>query len=235
MLLALDSSTKQAGIALYDGPRGLIAEHNWHSANRHTEELMPAAEAMLAQAGTRPADLVAVAVALGPGSFTGLRVGLAAAKGLALANDLTLLGISTLDVTAYPHQSQPAPVIAVIQAGRGRLFWAPYAHGPGGWAAQSAPALSDVAALAATIVRPVVFVGELTPADRKALTDLLGRARANFLGPALALRRAGCLAELAWARYQAGERDDPAALSPLYLQQPDGSVARGPFAAGSKV
>jgi tRNA threonylcarbamoyladenosine biosynthesis protein TsaB len=232
MLLALDTSTKQAGIALYDAARGLIAEHNWHSANRHTEELMPAVAALMAQAGATPRDLVAAAVALGPGSFTGLRVGLAAAKGLALANRLTLLGIPTLDVVAYPHQSQPAPVIAVIQAGRGRLFWAPYAHGPGGWAAQGAPALSTVTALADTIVRPVVFVGELTPADRKTLTDLLGRKRANFLGPALAMRRAGCLAELAWARYEAGGRDDPATLSPIYLQQPDGTVGPGRAAAG---
>ena len=85
MLLAIDTSTKQAGIALYDGARGLIAEYNWHSANRHTEELMPAVAQMLAQASVKPSGLRAVAVALGPGSFTGLRVGLAAAKGLALA------------------------------------------------------------------------------------------------------------------------------------------------------
>ena len=74
MLLALDTSTKQAGIALYDGARGLIAEYNWHSANRHTEELMPAVSQMLAKASVKPSSLAAVAVALGPGSFTGLRV-----------------------------------------------------------------------------------------------------------------------------------------------------------------
>jgi tRNA threonylcarbamoyladenosine biosynthesis protein TsaB len=175
-----------------------------------------------------------VAVALGPGSFTGLRVGLAAAKGLALANKLTLLGIPTLDVVAYPHQSQPAPVIAVIQAGRGRVFWAPYAHGPGGWAAQGTPALSSVTALANTVVRPTVFVGELTPADRKTLTEFLGRMRANFLAPALSMRRAGYLAELAWAHYEAGGRDDPATLSPIYLQQPDGTVGPDRRAAGGK-
>ena len=71
MLLAIDTSTKQAGIALYDGARGLIAEYNWHSANRHTEELMPAVAQMLAQAGAKSSGLRAVAVALGPGSFTG--------------------------------------------------------------------------------------------------------------------------------------------------------------------
>ena len=227
MLLGIDTSTKQAGVALYDGARGLIAEYNWHSANRHTEELMPTVAQMLAQAGAAPDKLAAIAVALGPGSFTGLRVGLAAAKGLALAHHLPLLGIPTLDFVAYPHQAQPVPVIAVIQAGRGRVYWAPYAHGPGGWAAQEAPALSTLPALANTVVRPMMFVGEISPVDQAALTQWIGRARASFLPPALSLRRAGYLAELAWTRYRAGEADDLATLSPIYLQQPDGSPKAG--------
>jgi tRNA threonylcarbamoyladenosine biosynthesis protein TsaB len=234
MLLALDTSTKQAGIALYDGDRGLIAEYNWHSANRHTEELMPAVAQMLAQAGVAPGALRAVAVALGPGSFTGLRVGLAAAKGLALANDLTLLGIPTLDTVAYPHQAQPVPVVAVLQAGRGRVYWAPYAHGPGGWAAQEPPRLSTVPELANTVVRPLMFVGEVSTADRETLISWAGRSRVNFLPPALTLRRGGYLAELGWTRFEAGESDDPAALSPIYLQQPDGTFGPGPAAVGGK-
>jgi len=224
MLLALDTSTKQAGIALYDGARGLIAEYNWHSANRHTEELMPAVAQMLAQASAKPSGLRAVAVALGPGSFTGLRVGLAAAKGLALANGLTLLGIPTLDTVAYPHQAQPVPVIAVLQAGRGRVYWAPYAHGPGGWAAQEPARLSTVPELANAVVRPLMFVGELSAVDRETLITWAGRSRVNFLPPALTLRRGGYLAELGWLRFEAGESDDPAALSPIYLQGPDGAL-----------
>jgi tRNA threonylcarbamoyladenosine biosynthesis protein TsaB len=232
MLLAIDTSTKQAGIALYEGVRGLVAEYNWHSANRHTEELMPAVAQMLAQAGVAPGALRAVAVALGPGSFTGLRVGLAAAKGLALAHGLTLLGIPTLDVVAYPHQAQPVPIIAVLQAGRGRVYWAPYAHGPSGWAAQEPPRLSTVPELANTVVRPLMFVGELTGADQETLISWAGGARANFLPAALTMRRAGYLAELGWRRFEVGESDDPASLSPIYLQQPDGTFGPGPAAVG---
>lgn len=225
MLLALDTSTRQAGIALYSAERGLLAEHTWHSANRHTEELLPAVSHLLAQAGLAARDLIAVGVALGPGSFTGLRVGLAAAKGLALAHGLALLGVPTLDFTAYPHQAQPAPVIALIQAGRGRVYWAPYAHGPGGWAAQEPAALGTITDVANRSVRATIFVGEVTPADRETLTQFIGRGRAHFLPPALAVRRAGHLAELAWQRLSNGERDDAAALSPIYLQQPDGAPA----------
>lgn len=230
MLLALDTSTRQAGVALYDAARGLIAEQTWHSANRHTEELLPAAAHMLAQAGMVARDLDAVGVALGPGSFTGLRVGLAAAKGLALAHGLPLLGVPTLDFTAYPHQAQPVPVIALVQAGRGRVYWAPYAHGPGGWAAQEPAALGTLADVANRTVRATMFVGEVMPADRETLQQFIGGARAHFLPPALAVRRAGYLAELAWKRLSNGETDDLATLSPIYLQQPDGTFA----AAGAR-
>jgi tRNA threonylcarbamoyladenosine biosynthesis protein TsaB len=220
MLLALDTSTRLAGIALYDGARGLLAEYNWHSANRHTVELMPQVAHMLAQAEVCPADLQAVAVALGPGSFTGLRVALAAAKGIALANGCTLLGVPTLDAVAYSHQSEPAPVIAVIQAGRGRVCWALYAHGPAGWAPQTVYQLTTVEALAQTVTRPMIFVGELLAADQETLVQLCGRARVSFAPPALSMRRAGYIAELAWPRLAAGQADDPATLSPIYLHEP---------------
>jgi tRNA threonylcarbamoyladenosine biosynthesis protein TsaB len=220
MLLALDTSTRLAGVALYSPDRGLIAEYNWHSANRHTVELMPQVASMIAQAGVRAIDLQAVAVAIGPGSFTGLRVALAAAKGLALGNRLTLLGVPTLDAVAYPHQSQPVHVIALVQAGRGRVCWAPYAHGPGGWAAQEPFRLSTIGEMAMKVLRPTVFVGELLSADREALTQWLGQGRAHFLPPALSMRRAGYVAELGWKRFVNGEADDPASLSPIYLHEP---------------
>jgi tRNA threonylcarbamoyladenosine biosynthesis protein TsaB len=169
-----------------------------------------------------------VGVAIGPGSFTGLRVGLAAAKGLALAQGLALIGIPTLDVTAYPHQAQPIPVIAVAQAGRGRVYWAPYAHGPSGWGPQEPYALSTAAEIANAVVRATAFAGELTDADRETLARFAGRQRTVFLSPALGMRRAGVLAELALKRLELGHVDDPATLSPIYLQQPDGAKAAGP-------
>lgn len=221
MLLALDTSTRQAGIALYNAEHGLIAEYTWRSANRHTEELLPAVAHVLAQAGLAARDLDAVGVALGPGSFTGLRVGLAAAKGLALAHGLKLIGMPTLDFTAYPHQSQPAPVVTLIQAGRGRVYWARYAHGPGGWMAQESATLATIVEVANKTKRATVFVGEVTLSDQEILTQLIGENRAHFLPSALAARRPGYLAELAWKRHLNGEADDAATLSPIYLQQPN--------------
>jgi tRNA threonylcarbamoyladenosine biosynthesis protein TsaB len=219
MLLALDTSTRLAGIALYSGEAGLVSEWTWHSANRHTVELMPRVAQMLAQSGAAIADLQAVAVALGPGSFTGLRVALAAAKGLTMAGNLALLGVPTLDAVAYPHSRQSLPVIAIVQAGRGRVCWALYEHGPCGMAASTPYGLAAIPALAAALSRPTLIAGELAPADREELSRL-AEERAVLLPPALATRRPGYLAEIGWGRFAAGERDDPASLSPIYLHEP---------------
>ncbi len=99
LLLAIDTATRFAGLALYDGDI-IRAEKYWLSHDNHSVELMPALVDMLAQQGFAPADLAAVGVTIGPGSFTGLRIGLSVAKGLALANRLVILGIPTLDVQA---------------------------------------------------------------------------------------------------------------------------------------
>ncbi len=89
MLLALDTSTHTVGVALYDGV-SVLGEAIWTSRDYHTVELAPKAAEILDQCGVEAADLTVVAVAIGPGSFTGLRIGLALAKGLALVHRLPL-------------------------------------------------------------------------------------------------------------------------------------------------
>ena len=99
MLLALDTSTAQIGLALYDGSQ-VIGELFWYSHAHHTVELAPALVGLLARTDVKMNEIKALGVALGPGSFTSLRVGLALAKGLALARHLAMIGIPTLDFLA---------------------------------------------------------------------------------------------------------------------------------------
>jgi tRNA threonylcarbamoyladenosine biosynthesis protein TsaB len=219
MLLAIDTATRVASIALYD-QTGILAEASWRSENNHTVELLPAIERMIAQQGRVPADLAAVAVAMGPGSFTGLRIGLAIAKGLALALDIPIIGVATLDVTAYAAGDPGMRVWAVLELGRGRLCVAPYRF------AEGLPLLDGEL----TKVRsdhwrvdtdePVLVSGEVSPA----LADhLLASDNADILAIsslAGSLRRAGYLAELAWDRLASGTVDDLDTLEPLYAQQP---------------
>ena len=99
MLLAVDTSTAQIGLALYDGSK-VLGELNWTSQQHHTTELAPALAGLLARSGATIGQVSALGVAIGPGSFTALRVGLAFVKGLALARRLPLIGVPTLDVVA---------------------------------------------------------------------------------------------------------------------------------------
>src|SRR5262245_27616805 len=120
MLLAVDTSSTQMGLALYDGAQ-VIAEYAWRSAQRHTVELAPAIADLLVRSGLSMDAVQALSVALGPGSFTSLRVGLALVKGLALARHIPLIGIPTLDILANAQPVSKFPLAAAIQAGRGRF------------------------------------------------------------------------------------------------------------------
>jgi len=216
MLLAIDTATNTASLALHDGDR-VRYEATWEAGRRHTVQLTPRLVAALTALGLTPDDLTGVAVALGPGSFTGLRVGMAVAKGLVLAQGIPLVGVPTLDVVALAQGRDRRPLVAVLQAGRGRICAATYRWRKG-WQRREGPRLTTWEDLAAGVERSTLFCGEV---DRRGAEVLAGLGDlAEVLPPAHNLRRAGFLAELAWDRVRRGQTDDPATLTPLYLHQP---------------
>jgi tRNA threonylcarbamoyladenosine biosynthesis protein TsaB len=218
MLLAIDTASRFAGLALYDG-LSVRAEESWQSVNNHTVELMPSLVRMMTRQRVALDALRSVAVALGPGSFTGLRIGLAVAKGLALAQDIPLLGVPTLDVLAYIHSDQRRPICAVVRAGRERVCAGWYVRRRGRWRQVGELGLTTIAELAAQLERATLFCGEITAAEREFLQSQES-GWAVLASPAASLRRAGYLAELAWQRLEQGETDDPITLSPIYLHRP---------------
>jgi len=218
MLLAIDTATHYAGLALY-GLDQVWAEETWHSPLTHTVELMPRIQRMLGLYQVAPRALAGIGVSLGPGSFTGLRIGLAAAKGLALPYRLPLIGISTLDLVAYPFQGTAYPVWAIIEAGRGRIGVACYGEVDRVWSQTVSPFLTSFEGLCELAQGPALLVGEINGKSAELLRARLGEG-VTIPSAAMRLRRPACLAELAARRLAQNDLDDAATLSPIYLQHP---------------
>jgi tRNA threonylcarbamoyladenosine biosynthesis protein TsaB len=218
MLLVVDTSTKQMGLALYDGVQ-VIGELLWHSRHFHTVELAPAVADLMARSGLRMDAIQVLGVALGPGSFTSLRVGLSFVKGLALARHLPIIGVPTLDVVAAGQAVRDLPLAAVLQAGRGRLALTRYEASETRWKPKGSASVTTVDELAENINKPTIVCGELTADERQRLA----RKRVNVLlaSPAACVRRPAVLAEMAWERWQAGGQADAASLAPIYLHVAD--------------
>ncbi len=230
MLLAVDTASRAASIALYSA-EGVLAEFSWRSRVNHTVELTPQIVRLLELANTAKGDLRAIGVALGPGSFTGLRVGMSVAKGLAYGAKIPLFGVPTLDVIAHAHAWQSLPVWAILAAGRGRYSVARYTTRRGLAKRAGDYALVDAAGLVDLACRDeadkgtrAFFCGEIDAALSQVLVERVG-ARAVIASPALNVRRAAFLAELAWRRFLRGESDDAASLAPMYMphESVDGS------------
>jgi len=223
MLLAVDTSTAQIGLGLCDGSH-VVAESIWYSQQHHTIELAPALAELMRRAGVSMGEVQAIGIATGPGSFTALRVGLAFVKGLALSRKLPMAGIPTLDVLAAGQPASKLPLIAVLQAGRGRIAVARYrwteekSSGEAAWRSQGSAEITTAEALADSIEKPTLVAGELTASERQRLA----RKKVNVVlaAPPLCIRRPSILAQLARARWQAGRLDDAASLAPIYLQLP---------------
>jgi tRNA threonylcarbamoyladenosine biosynthesis protein TsaB len=218
VLLAIDSSTLWVGLALYDGNQ-VYGEIVWRSQNHHTVELAPAVDELLKRSGVNRTDLKAVGMALGPGSFTSLRIGLALGKGLALALHIPVIGIPTLDFLAAAQPLQDTDMAAVLQAGRGRLAVVHYRVEDGAWKAQDEPVVMTVQQLEESITRPTLICGELGAEERQIVARKWKKV--SLAAPALCVRRPAYLAELAWKRFEQNDFDDAVTLSPIYVHVND--------------
>lgn len=195
-LLAIDTSTEQAGIAL-STPDGDFT-HSWPASRAQTTTVLPEIDRMVAAAGLQPADISGLIVATGPGTFTGLRVGLSIAKGIVAAQGVPLVGVPTLEIVFAQHPDDD--FIAVLPAGRGRVVWQKRGEAP---INASMSELVDA-------VSGARIIGELT-ADQE---SLLSEAGINIT---VEQRDPARLLELGAIRIASGEVDDSITLEPTYL------------------
>ena len=222
MILALDTSTEMTSVAVYSPQEGVLAEETWRSHRQQTVQLMPTVQRLMATLDMPSKAITGVAVATGPGSFSGVRVGISAAKSIAYALEVPLWGVPSLDILAYAHAAvTAAQVCAVLDMGRRRYAWALYRTRSAKWSRltpyqggtleELTRALQEYESNVATLV-----CGEISDEAGKQLRETLG-VHIAIAPRASSVRRAGYLAELAAQRDAQGERDDPATLQAIYL------------------
>jgi tRNA threonylcarbamoyladenosine biosynthesis protein TsaB len=229
LLLALDTSTRRVGVAL-GGPQGVHAALELggpcdERAPRHAEEVVPAIAYLAEQCGTELSHVSAIAVSVGPGMFTGLRVGVTTAKVLGQALRIPVIPIASLDLLAYPLRHSGVLVVPVMDARRHEVYYAMYQPVPGGIQRLGEYELGPVddvtTELEARGVEAIVC-GDGALRFRDAFVDL---ERVELAGPGHAAPSLAALVELAAARYEREEFRAPADVVPLYLRRSDAEIA----------
>jgi tRNA threonylcarbamoyladenosine biosynthesis protein TsaB len=241
LLLALDTSTRQASVALCDEDT-LYGEYTWHIGSNHSVELLESIQRLVADCGSSMQAIDVVSVATGPGSFNGVRVAVATAKALAFALQKPLVGVSTLEIIAFQQQQWHGPVCAILEAGRSDLYAACYIFDEidsSGETAHHLRQLSDYLLLTPQQlashlsehldqwagvpgerqIAPFLFCGELSEAAHQALYEQM-TVKSFFVSNLQATRHASFLALLALQRLYNGRIDDPMLLEPLYVRRP---------------
>ena len=218
LTLAFETSAKAASVALMENGK-LLGESYQNTGLTHSQTLMVMAEDLLKQCGKKVADLTAVAVAEGPGSFTGVRIGVAAAKGLSWGGELPCYGVSTLEAMAVSLGIYEGHICACMDARRSQVYNALFLVSGG-----TVERITDDRAIALTDLKtdlehidgPIYLVGDGAPLTHKTLSSEISNL---ILPPEHRMhQRAVGVAILAEQMCEAGEKGDGNALSPNYLR-----------------
>jgi tRNA threonylcarbamoyladenosine biosynthesis protein TsaB len=216
LILALDTATEKGSLALVAADRVLM-EYTLESHGTYLTRLLPGVEALLSRTGRGLADLGAVAVSLGPGNFTGLRIGLATAKTLAWSLNLPLVPVPTMEVLAAQFPYHPHPIGVVLDAKRGEVFWGLFECPEDRPRGLEGPLRLPVEELPPRLTPPLLLTGPGLEVYQEVLAPHLTPEIA--LAPLeLWLPRAPTLARLARYRLEMGQTANPAQLVPTYLR-----------------
>jgi tRNA threonylcarbamoyladenosine biosynthesis protein TsaB len=232
LILGIETATEQVSVAI-GGHEGVLGLVEVCRGRRHAETLAPAIEFVCSQADVRLDEISVVAVDVGPGLFTGMRVGLASAKALAQALRVPMIGMSSLDLLAYPLRHTGRTVVAVIDARKGELFYAFYRPVPGGVQRVLEPRCGTIDDLIAEVMArrdDVICVGDGALRHRD---EIIAELRCELAEQFLSRPSAAPLVQLAHARALREEWVNPWEIQPLYLRLPDAQINWSVRATGS--
>lgn len=223
LILGIETATEQVSVAI-GGHEGVLGLFEVTRGRRHAETLVPAIEFLCRQADIEIEEFGAIAVDVGPGLFTGMRVGIAAARSMAQALRIPMIGISSLDLLAFPLRLSDRVIASVIDARRGEIFYAFYRQVPAGVQRVSEPRVGRVDDLVADLLdrgQDVVCVGDGALRYRNEITDGL---RVEFAEQYLGHPSAAPLVQLAHAKAMREDWVHHSLLAPMYLRRPDAQI-----------
>ena len=214
-VLGIETATLMGGVALMS-EAGLISEYRMGVEARHSERLLPAIDHLLTQSRSSLSEISAIAVSAGPGSYTGLRVGLAVAKGLAMGANLPLVMVPTLEAHAAAFSHGQRLIAPMLDARRGQVYWALFDPRPEGLTRvypDTVSTLDEALAILRSFQRETLVTGDHL--DRDAIAAAIP---ASFPTRAAAFPSAACVAERGLLLFQRGETTAPEAAVPTYLR-----------------
>jgi tRNA threonylcarbamoyladenosine biosynthesis protein TsaB len=227
LILTIDSSTKVGSVSLINDDK-LVGERLLNLKLNHAPRLMPEIISIVDKCGFSREDLTGIGVTVGPGSFTGTRIGVATAKTLAQSLDIPIVGVSTLKGLASSLKYVTGYICPMIDARRNRVFTALY-QGTGSieeqFVSQTEESLIDIDDLLeelAEIKEPIYFVGQIVAEHRSKIEAAIEDAR--FVERSYQVPRAGNLADLALAKLVEGKEDELFELTPNYLRRSQAEI-----------
>jgi tRNA threonylcarbamoyladenosine biosynthesis protein TsaB len=225
LVLGIETSTPHTSVAL-GTEQGLVASTVFSSQQASHEVVIPTVQHLLAWTDLKLSSIAGIGVGIGPGLFTGMRVGIATAKTLAQVLGIPVLGLASLDVLAFSARYSRRLICAAIDAKRGEVFSAFYRPAPGGVTRESPFQVGSPSALAAELqARPddVLVVGNGGLVYRRELEE--AGKHVEIASATLAFPSAAAVVELAIPRFQREEFDRVYELKPLYIRKSDAEIA----------
>lgn len=221
--LAIETSGTIGGVAAWaDGH--VLAEQTFSQPMNHAQELFPAVEALARRVGWGPRTPELIAVSMGPGSYTGLRVGIASAKMLSYAGDVPLIGVPTFDVLICNVPPSCGFAAPVVDAKRSQVYVSLYQWADGEWQEESPLSVDAPEAAAQHLPHGTTVFG--TGAEKYSQLFTSAGLRVSH-DSELTQARPGIVAETGHALYASGHRTDREALVPIYLRKPEAEEKRG--------
>ena len=224
-LLAIDTATQSCSVAVTN-EGALSAELTIVKSQTHSKHLMELIHSVLEIAGFHVADLDGLAVTIGPGSFTGLRIGISTIKGLAYALARPVVGISTLEALAWQCGPTSYLICPLLDARKGEVYGAKYAFNEGQLIQKTAPRATVPEAAVEDLKSPCVFIGTGARLYRQDIVAAMGRL-AHFVPEGQNMIRASSVAFLSMPRFEANDTDEVAGLVPHYIRKSDAELNFG--------